>query len=132
MTDVRFLSVDNVVRLHERTIQTEGGSTGIRDRALLDSAVSAPRQSFGGEYLHPTLASMAAAYLFHLVKNHPFVDGNKRAGALSCLLFLYKNGQPLPEPEELERMTVGIADSSISKNDTMAWLSACCEPAAHS
>lgn len=132
MTDVRFLSVDNVVRLHERTIQTEGGSAGVRDRALLDSAVSAPRQSFGGEYLHPTPASMAAAYLFHLVKNHPFVDGNKRAGALSCLLFLYKNRQPLPEPEELERMTVGIADGSISKNDAIAWLAACCEPEAHS
>lgn len=120
---LRFLSVDNVVELHRRTLEKEGGASGIRDRGLLESAVTAPRQTFGGEYLHSDVSSMAAAYLYHLVKNHPFVDGNKRAGALSFLFFLKKNApEKVPGPEELERVTLSVASGTMSKEELIAWV----------
>ena len=120
---VRFLSVENVIELHRRTLEREGGSQGIRDRGLLESAVASPRQSFGREMLHPDVASMAAAYLYHLVKNHPFVDGYKRAGALSLLFFLRAN-QPslIPGPDELEQVTLAVAEGSMSKEELIVWL----------
>lgn len=123
MSDLRFLSVENVIELHRRTIEREGGTHGVRDYGLLESAVASPRQSFGGEYLHPDISSMAAAYLFHLVKNHPFVDGNKRAGALSLLLFLDANKpEMIPQPEDLERVTLAVAEGSMDKESLIAWL----------
>ena len=119
----RFLSVDNVIELHRRTLEKEGGSPGIRDSGLLESAVTAPRQTFGGEYLHRDVSSMAAAYLYHLVKNHPFVDGNKRAGALSFLFFLKKNApEKIPAPGVLERVTIAVADGSMSKEKLIVWV----------
>jgi death-on-curing protein len=119
---LRFLSVENVIELHRRTLEREGGTWGVRDQGLLESAVAAPRQSFGGEYLHPDVASMAAAYLYHLVKNHPFVDGNKRAGALSLLFFLRANSPILvPEPDELERATMAVASGQMDKEVLIAW-----------
>jgi death-on-curing protein len=119
----RFLSVDNVIELHRRTIEREGGSAGIRDWGLLESAVTAPRQTFGGQYLHPDLSSMAAASLYHLVKNHPFVDGNKRAGALSFLFFLKKNApEKVPGPVELERVILAVAESSMIKEEVIEWV----------
>ena len=122
---VRFLSVENVIELQRRTLEREGGASGIRDPGLLESAVSAPRQSFSGRYLHPDIASMAAAYLYHLVKNHPFVDGNKRAGALSLLFFLRANRPSLvPEPEDLERVTLAVASGQMSKEELVDWLRA--------
>ena len=120
---IRFLSVENVVELQRRTLEREGGSPGIRDRGLLESAVASARQSFGGEMLHPDVASKAAAYLYHLVKNHPFVDGNKRAGALSLLFFLRMNAPRLmPGPDELEKVTLSVAEGSLSKNELITWL----------
>lgn len=74
--DIQFLSVDNALEIHAETIAIEGGSAGIRDKALLDSAMAMPKQQFGGHYLHEDLAAMAAAYLYHLCANHSFVDGN--------------------------------------------------------
>ncbi|MBI3855807.1 MAG: Fic family protein, partial [Planctomycetes bacterium] len=73
-----FLSTESVQRIHEDQIQRYGGSLGIRDMGLLESAVAMPQAGSGGQYFHTDLYEMAAAYLFHLVKNHPFVDGNKR------------------------------------------------------
>ena len=77
-----FLSIDNVLYLHASAIREEGGSDGLRELALLESAVMMPQQQFGGNYLHPDLPSMAAAYLYHIACNHPFIDGNKRYDAL--------------------------------------------------
>lgn len=115
--------MENVIELHRVTLAREGGTQGVRDYGLLESAVSSPRQSFGGEYLHPDIPSMAAAYLYHVVKNHPFVDGNKRAGALSLLLFLHGNQpHPVPEPDDLERVTLSVADGSMDKGALVAWL----------
>ena len=120
---MRFLSIDNVIELHRRTIEKEGGSPGIRDRGLLDSAVSAPQQSWGGEYLHTSVVAMAAAYLYHIVQNHPFVDGNKRTGSLALLFFCRYNGlTPLPEPEDLESVTMLVASGKLDKDGVTQWL----------
>ena len=88
---VRFLTLEQELELHRVSIERYGGSLGVRDTGLLESALAAPQSSFGGEYLHPTLAEMAAAYLFHVVKNHPFVDGNKRTGLMAANVFLATN-----------------------------------------
>ena len=77
----RFLTKEYVTAIHADQINKYGGGQGLRDVGLLESALAQPRATFGGEWLHPTLFDMAAAYLFHLVENHPFLDGNKRVGA---------------------------------------------------
>lgn len=78
---IDFLHLDDVVAIHLDQIERYGGEAGIRDAGLLESAVAQARATFGGEFLHADLFQMAAAYLFHIAKNHPFVDGNKRTGA---------------------------------------------------
>ena len=119
---IRFLSVDDVLAIQENTIRHEGGLAGIRDPGLLESAVTMPWQSIGGEYLHPDLAAMAAAYLYHIAQNHPFHDGNKRAGAMAALVFLHVNGvKALPDPENLERATVRVAAGEMAKAELTAW-----------
>lgn len=87
-----FLDVDDVLELHAGQIRRYGGSEGLRDPGLLESAVAQASATYGGKYLNPDLFTMAACYLFHLVKNHPFVDGNKRVGLESALVFLELNG----------------------------------------
>src|SRR5580658_712712 len=94
-----LLSVDGVLEIHAEQIRRHGGSPELRDRALLESAVHAPTATFGGEFLHDDLFAMAAAYLFHIVNNHPFVDGNKRAGTAAALVFLGLNGVEI-RPDE--------------------------------
>ncbi len=86
-----FLRLEDVLELHKELIDRNGGSHGIRDQGLLESAIQQPEASFDGTYLHADLASMAAAYLYHLVENHPFVDGNKRIGFAACMAFLAIN-----------------------------------------
>jgi death on curing protein len=120
---IRFLSVDDVLAIHEDTIAKEGGSPRIRDVGLLESAVLMPQQQFGGEYLHPDVASMAAAYLFHISQNHPFQDGNKRTGALACLVFLKVNTvRSLPPPDDLEAITMSVASGRASKQELTSWM----------
>jgi len=117
-----FLSVDNVLRLHTSTITVEGGAVGIRDLALLESAVLTPQQQFAGEYLHPSVPSMAAAYLFHLCSNHPFVDGNKRVAAMAAYVFLDINGWSLDATEsDFERIVLRIAAGESSKVALTDW-----------
>ena len=119
---IRFLSVDDVLAIQEDTIRHEGGLAGLRDPGLLESAVTMPRQSIGGEYLHPDLAAMAAAYLYHIAQNHPFHDGNKRAGAMAALVFLHVNGaKALPDPEDMEEATVRVAAGEMAKAELTAW-----------
>jgi len=90
-----FLTLGEVLAIHESVIHQYGGSLGVRDLALLESAVGMPQATFGGQYLHADMPSMAAAYCFHLVANHPFVDGNKRVGAAAASVFLEMNGWTL-------------------------------------
>lgn len=124
---VRFLSLENILHIHDNTLAEEGGSPGIRDLGLLESAVAMPQATFAGEYLHRGLSEMAAAYLFHICQNHAFVDGNKRAAAFSALLFLALNGiedEALPPEAELERVTLAVAEGKISKSAVADWLRA--------
>lgn len=119
---IRFLSVDDVNRLHERTVGLHGGLPGIRDSGLLDAAVAMPMQTFGGEYLHPDIPAMAAAYHFHICQAHAYVDGNKRTAVLAALAFLAVNGvATLPTPDELEGATLAVASGSMSKEEVTAW-----------
>ena len=123
MEEVLFLSVDDVLLLHRDTIDSDGGSPGVRDHGLLDAAVAMPRQQFGGKYLHEDVAAMAAAYMFHIAQNHPFVDGNKRAAVLSALAFLSVNGiQELPDPKDLESITFQVAAGELGKDVLTKWI----------
>ena len=111
-----FLSVDEVIFLHDEQLVRFGGAAGIRDLDLLASAVGTPQASFGGEFLHPDLFSMAAAYAFHIAQNQPFVDGNKRAGLLSALVFLDLNGMLVSDPDGLlYQAMIDIAERTMDK-----------------
>ncbi|MCB2211462.1 type II toxin-antitoxin system death-on-curing family toxin [bacterium] len=113
---VRFLSVDDVLAIHQNQLELYGGAPGIRDQDLLESAVAMPQQMFDGKYLHSDLVEMAAACWFHLVQNHPFHDGNKRVGLAAMLVFLFVNGRELVTDEtELEEMTMALARSELDK-----------------
>ena len=120
---IRFLSTDDVMAIQQNTLAHEGGGAGLRDAGLLESAVQMPQQQFGGQYLHDDLGSMAAAYLFHIAANHPFLDGNKRAAALSALVFIDVNGvKKLPSPQSLERATLAIATGKMDKQAAIQWM----------
>jgi death-on-curing protein len=115
---IDFLDVSDVVLLHADQIALYGGEKGVRDMGLLESAVAQPRAGFGGEYLHPDLFEMAAAYLFHIVKNHPFLDGNKRAGAVAALTFLDINGVDIEVLKgSLYDLTVDVATGKAGKSE---------------
>lgn len=90
-----FLTLDEITEIHRDQIARYGGSEGIRDFGLLKSAVAIPAAGFGGQFLHADLCEMAAAYLFHIVQNHPFIDGNKRVGAVAAYVFLAMNNMQL-------------------------------------
>jgi death-on-curing protein len=105
-----FLCLDEVVEIHRDQITRYGGSFGVRDVGLLQSAIAQPMVTFGGRFLHVDLFEMAAAYLFHLVQNHPFVDGNKRVGAVAAIVFLLLNDQNINATnEKLEAMVLAAA-----------------------
>jgi death on curing protein len=111
-----FLSIDEVLGLHQRQIERYGGRPGLRDLGLLQSAVALPAASFDGAWLHGSLEEMAAAYLFHLCQNHPFVDGNKRTGAIAMVVFLVVNGlRPTLTSDELVALTLGVAAGRVTK-----------------
>jgi death-on-curing protein len=114
--DPVFLSLDEVLEIHEQQIELYGGSHGIRDAGGLESAVATPQVTFGGEFLHPSIPAMAAAYLFHLCQNHPFLDGNKRAGANAAITFLLMNDwEPGFAEEELAELVLSVASGDIAK-----------------
>ncbi len=111
-----FLSVENVLIIHRRQLDVTGGLAGVRDQALLESAVATPQASFSGQYLHRDLAEMAAAYLFHLAKNHPFFDGNKRVAAAAAAVFLEANGQLFAaDPDEYAESVLEVARGNADK-----------------
>ena len=113
-----FLSLGEIVEIHRNQIELYGGEPGIRDLDLLKSAAAMPEASFGGSFLHGELCEMAAAYLFHIVRDHPFVDGNKRAGAVAAFVFLELNGLSLKADEEaFEDLVMKIAAGTADKTD---------------
>jgi len=111
-----FLTLDEVLEFHDAQIGRYGGSAGVRDLGLLQSALAMPQASFGGVFAHGDLFEMAAAYLFHLAKNHPFVDGNKRTAALAADVFLDLNGLVLRAPPGVyEEFVVRVAEGRADK-----------------
>jgi len=114
--DPLFLSLDEVLEIHEQQIKRYGGASGLRDAAGLESAVATPQATFGGEFLHTSIPAMAAAYLFHLCQNHAFIDGNKRVGANSAVTFLLMNGwEPTFDENELVRLVLSVASGVLDK-----------------
>jgi death-on-curing protein len=118
-----FLDIDHTMRLHRNLIDTYGGSEGIRDVGLLHSAIAMPQASFGGEFLHRDLFEMAAAYLYHIVQNHPFIDGNRRTGAAAAIIFLSMNDLELiVEEEALVYLVLQVACGAIGKSEVAAFM----------
>jgi death-on-curing protein len=128
---VLFLTLDEALAIHAHQIARYGGALGVRDRGLLESALAMPSATFAGEYLHPSLPEQAAAYLFHLVKNHPFVDGNKRVGLACSLVFLRLNGISIrATDDDLVDIVMGVAEGRRSKADVAVFLRERSMPAA--
>lgn len=124
-----FLTLDEMLALHADQLERYGGRPGLRDLGLLESALAAPQAGFGGQLLHPTLPEMAGAYLFHLVKNHAFIDGNKRAGLAAALAFLGLNDLRLEAPEdEVVELVLGVAAGRAGKPEVAVFLRAHLQP----
>lgn len=118
MENLFHLTVEIVREIHAEAISAFGGSHGIRDQALLESAVAAPQASFGGRSPYADMIEVAAAYLFYLCRNHPFIDGNKRTALGACLVFLRLNGaKPKPDSAEWEELTLAVAASVIDRDE---------------
>ena len=123
MADIVFLTMEEVLEIHDDQIRRYGGGSGIRDGGLLQSAVAMPSMGFGEDYLHGDVYEMAAAYLFHIVQNHPFVDGNKRTGAVAAVVFLALNGIELQtDEEEFERVVRAVAEGVLGKDAVAEFL----------
>lgn len=114
------LTSDAVLAIHEEVLKAHGGSAGLRDEALLQSAVSAPQASFGGEPIMTDAVEVAAAYLYYLCNNHPFVDGNKRTALASCLVFLSENNCLPFEELDLDAWEILVLDVAASVIDRPA------------
>jgi death-on-curing protein len=124
-----YLSLDEVLEIHQQQIERYGGSPGLRDLGALESAVATPQATFGGEFLHKSIPAIAAAYLFHLCQNHPFIDGNKRAGANAAVTFLLMNDwEPTFEQEELVEVVLAVASSGLSKQRLIELFESRCKP----
>jgi death-on-curing protein len=111
-----FLALAEVIEVHADQLRRYGGQTGVRDFGLLESALAQPEASFAGQWLHPSLFEMAAAYAYHLCQNHPFVDGNKRTALACALIFLELNGQGVTDPKgRLRDAMLEIATGTLDK-----------------
>jgi death on curing protein len=121
---MRYLSLQEVISLHSLLIAQSGGSSGLRDRGAVESAVGPPEASFGGEELYPDLASKAAALGHSLIQNHPFVDGNKRVGHAAMEVFLLLNGHEIDASvAEQEKIIIDVASGKVSRIELSEWIS---------
>jgi death on curing protein len=117
---ILFLTVEHVLAIHARVIQDFGGDLVVRDPGLLESAAAMPSAQFGGRFLHPTIPEMAGAYFFHLCRNHPFVDGNKRTALAAAEVFLLMNDHAFTATNrQLENLTLALADGRLSKKEVL-------------
>ena len=120
---MKILTKIQILKMHSFLIQKTGGSDGVRDEGLLDSALNLPFQSFDGEDIYKTIQTKAARLSFSLINDHPFVDGNKRIGILAMLVFLKMNGiEIICIDEELIELGLGLADGSLSEKDLLYWI----------
>ncbi|AFY44398.1 type II toxin-antitoxin system death-on-curing family toxin [Nostoc sp. PCC 7107] len=123
MPSPKFIEKQDVLSIHSKQIRIYGGSLGIRDEGLLDSAIYQPQATFGGKLLHSTIIEQAAAYLFHITNNHAFVDGNKRTAFDVIVTFLNMNDYELNmSPEQAYELTMQVADNKVSKEELIELL----------
>ncbi|HEU4713299.1 MAG TPA: type II toxin-antitoxin system death-on-curing family toxin [Pyrinomonadaceae bacterium] len=120
---MRYLSLQEVISLHSLLIAQSGGSSGLRDRGALESAVAQPEASFGGEDLYPELASKAAALGHSMIQNHPFVDGNKRVGHGAIEVFLLPQHEIDALVDEQEKIIIEVASGKVSRVEFSEWIS---------
>ena len=114
--NLKFLTIQELINIHNELILLYGGSLGIRDRGLLESALSQPQATFGSQQLHKDIYEKAAAYFFHIIKNHPFVDGNKRTACTSTIIFLIMNDCDINlNKNQLYNLAVDVANSKLQK-----------------
>lgn len=118
MKDILFLTLAEVIDIHSNQMRLYGGLPGIRDINLLSSAIAMPHASFHGEYLHNDICEMAAAYAFHISKNHPFVDGNKRTALVSALVFPELNGISISDSQgKLYDAMLDLSTGKLNKSE---------------
>lgn len=119
----KLLTLNQILRQHEKIIAQSGGGTGIRDYAGLESAVAQPEMSFGGEDLYPTVVEKAAALGFSLIMNHPFVDGNKRIGQIAMETTLLLNGYEInASVDEQEAVILSLAAGELGREEFTEWV----------
>ncbi len=120
---MRYLTLEEVLALHRLLIEQAGGIDGLRDLNVLESAVAQPRMTFGGEDLYPTLVDKASALGFSLIKNHPFLDGNKRVGHAALETFLVLNGREIDAPvDEQEEIILQVSAGALDRDGFTQWL----------
>lgn len=120
---MKYLTREQVIKLHQALIETSGGSSGIRDVGMLDSALKTPLQTFDENELFPSVLDKAARLAFGLIKNHPFIDGNKRIGTHAMLIFLALNNIMLSyKDEELIDIILKVASGKANENDFYTWI----------
>ncbi len=123
MPTPKFITWNEVLDIHTDQISSFGGSVGIRDEGLLESALAQPQVTFAGELLHPTIYQQAAAYLYHLAMNHPFIDGNKRTAFAVMDTFLRLNGYALNlTDEQAYNLVIQVVQNQISKQELIGYL----------
>lgn len=124
---IKFLDKKIVLAFHKDQVEIYGGEQGIRDEGLLESALAQPQASFNGKYVHENIFEMAAAYGFHISKNHPFFDGNKRTALIAVYTFLYVNSYQLKaEKRSLYAVMMDLANGKVEKDELANYLKANC------
>lgn len=120
---MRYLTLIEVLNLHQRIIERSGGALGIRDLGALESAIAQPRMTFNGEELYSTVTDKAVALGFSIILNHPFIDGNKRMGHAAMETFLLLNGMEIvASTEEQEQIILAVASGQLKRDTFTAWL----------
>lgn len=120
---IRYLNLTQILQLHFRIIESSGGTQGIRDQGLLESAIAQPKMTFGGQDLYPSIIEKASALGFSLIMNHPFIDGNKRVSHASMETFLILNGWEInANIDDQENIILGVAEGSIKREKFTQWL----------
>jgi death-on-curing protein len=123
MGQIDFLTLDDILAIHAEQLQLYGGSAGFIDRAIVESATEQPRMTMFGQYLHPQIKDMAAAYLYHFAASQGFADGNKRTALVAAVEFLGRNGYSLDcTNDEIYDITMRVANHLMNKQDIADWI----------
>ena len=126
MPTPNFVSKSMVLSIHARQIERFGGTPGVRDEGLLESALAQPQATFGGQFLHSTISEQAAAYLYHIAMNHPFIDGNKRSAFAVTDTFLRLNGGALNlTDDEVYDLVMRVARGTMTKEELSTEFESC-------